>query len=266
MIMANSADNSVVTSTDNSVLSLNIDNFEGPLDLLLQLVKEANIEIKDIFVSQVTGQFIAFLSQMQELDFEVASEYLVMAATLIEIKTRSLLPTEIMDMENSELQQAQQEIINKLEYQLLQQAGNKLKNQEVIDRIYKENSINDVDIRYIAKDFSLSDIQRMFNQIIDRYSMHANDKLPKEIIKDSYTISEQINFIQQLFKSRDEIYFSEIIGKNISLYKVVVTFSAILELLRIQYVTASQQEEFGEILIKRNAKFSGEINYVEEYS
>lgn len=251
---------------DSSVLSLNIDNFEGPLDLLLELVKQANIEIKDIFVSQVTSQFIAFLSRMQELDFEVASEYLVMAATLIEIKTRSLLPTEVLNIDNSELEQAQQDIINKLEYQMLQKAGDKLKSQEIINRIYKENSISEVDIRYVAKDFTLSDIQSMFNQILDRYSVRSNDRLPKQIIQDSYTIAQQIAYIRDVLSNKNQVYFSELIGKDYSLYRLVVTFSAILELLRIQFITVVQQQEFGEILLKKNTNFIGEINYVEEYS
>ena len=117
--------------------STKLDNFEGPLDLLLHLIKEAKIEIKDIFVSQVTDQYLQYIASMDVIDVEKASEYLSMAATLVEIKSKALLPKpeEFLD----DIEDPEQALIRQIEeYKLFKETSEKLKQQENVNRFYKE--------------------------------------------------------------------------------------------------------------------------------
>ena len=124
-----------------SVLELKLSNFDGPLDLLLALVKENKIEIKDIFVSQVTEQFLQFMDQVSELDVEQASEYMAMAAMLLEIKSRALLPILIETDSNDETPEKM--LIRQLEeYRLIKEVIPELKEQENVDRFYREPDKN----------------------------------------------------------------------------------------------------------------------------
>ena len=112
--------------------STKLENFEGPLDLLLHLIKEAKIEIKDIFVSEVTDQYLQYISNLNEIDVEKASEYLIMAATLLEIKSKAVLPKveEYLD----EIEDPEQALIRQIEeYKLFKEAGEKLKQQETTE-------------------------------------------------------------------------------------------------------------------------------------
>ena len=128
--------------------STKLKNFEGPLDLLLHLIKEAEIEIKDIFVSEVTDQFLKYMDGLSVLDVDKTSEYLNMAATLLEIKSKSVLP-KIEDLDD--IEDPEQALIRQLEeYKLFKEASAKLKEQENVDRFYKEpdDDVGDVKIIY----------------------------------------------------------------------------------------------------------------------
>ncbi|MBP5467107.1 MAG: segregation/condensation protein A, partial [Clostridia bacterium] len=142
--------------------STKLANFEGPLDLLLHLIKEAKIEIKDIFVSEVTEQFLAYINGVSVLDVDKASEYLNMAATLLEIKSKSLLPKiEILD-DNAE--DAEQALIRQLEeYNLFKDASEKLKQQENILRFYKEPDKSVGEVKIVYSDFNLDGLINAFS-------------------------------------------------------------------------------------------------------
>ena len=129
-------------------LELKLNNFEGPLDLLLHLVKEAKIEIKDIFISQVTDQFLVYMDQISTIDVEKASEYMAIAATLMEIKSHSLLP--VLPNEN-EQESPEQEFIRDLEeYKRFKEVSEKLKTKETVDRVYKSAENTKTNARYVT--------------------------------------------------------------------------------------------------------------------
>ena len=137
-----------------SELELKLNNFEGPLDLLLHLVKEAKIEIKDIFISQVTDQFLTYMNQISTIDVEKASEYMAIAATLMEIKSHSLLP--VMPSETQQ-ESPEQEFIRDLEeYKRFKEVSEKLKTKETINRVYKQAEESKQSARYIAKNSKYS--------------------------------------------------------------------------------------------------------------
>ena len=140
--------------------STKLDNFEGPLDLLLHLIKEAKIEIREIFVSQVTEQFLAYINGIENLDVNRASDYLNMAATLLEIKSKSILPRE---EELDDLVDEQEMLIQKLEeYKLFKEASEKLKDQQNVSRFYKEPDKSAGDVKIVYKDFNLDGLIEAF--------------------------------------------------------------------------------------------------------
>ena len=157
--------------------STKLDNFEGPLDLLLHLIKEAKIEIKDVFVSQVTEQFLKYMNDVEFLDVDKASEYLNMAATLLEIKSKSILPK--IELFDDDLEDPEQILIRKLEeYKLFKEASEKLKVQENVSRFYKEPDKSVGDVRVVYTDFNLDGLIHAFSKLLIRflgvfYHLHA---------------------------------------------------------------------------------------------
>ena len=156
--------------------STKLENFEGPLDLILHLIKEAKIEIKDVFVSKVTEQFLQYIEGVSVLDVDKASEYLTMAATLLEIKSKSILPkVEIFDDDGID---TEQEFIRKLEeYKLFKEASEKLKQHENVDRFYKEPDDSVGEVKVVYNDiFNLDGLIDAFSKLL----MRVDDKKRKE--------------------------------------------------------------------------------------
>ena len=189
--------------------STKLDNFEGPLDLLLHLIKEAKIEIKDVFVSQVTEQFLQYIEGVDNLDVDKASEYLNMAATLLEIKSKSILPKieEYLD----DIEDPETALIRQLEeYKLFKEASEKLKGQENVDRFYKEpdNSVGDVKIVY--SDFNLDGLIAAFSKLLMRVDdKKRQENTLKEIPKEIFTVRDKIDHIRTVLLDRKEASFFE---------------------------------------------------------
>ena len=237
-------------------LELKLNNFEGPLDLLLHLVKEAKIEIKDIFISQVTDQFLRYMDQISTIDVEKASEYMAIAATLMEIKSHSLLP--VLPSEN-EQESPEQEFIRDLEeYKRFKEVSEKLKTKETVDRVYKPAEESKQSARYIAKDMSLDNLLDAFAKLLHKVSSRNEDEQEKHIQKDQFSVADKIIFIQDALNKKEKVLFSNLFDKHVTKMEIVVTFSAMLELLKFQYVFVSQADAFEEIFIEKNPDFSGE--------
>ena len=159
---------------EQNVLELKLSNFDGPLDLLLSLVKENKIEIKDIFVSQVTEQFLEYMNQVSELDVELASEYMAMAATLLEIKSRALLPPVVKDDEPEE-ETPEAVLIRQLEeYKLFKEIVTELKEQENVDRFYRDPDKNvGKEVSVIKENLSLDGFIAAFNKFLAKLQVKS---------------------------------------------------------------------------------------------
>lgn len=254
-------------SEEEGGLELKLSNFSGALDLLLHLVKEDKIEIKDIFVSEVTAQFLSYMSQLDSVDVNKASEYMEMSATLLEIKSRALLP--VMPGLDDDAETPEQILIRQLEeYKMFKEASGKLKEQEEVDRLFKQPSIELEEVNYAVKDMSLNSLLDAFANILNKVELNrlaaAN---PKQIKKDSFTVTDKIKYITDRLNLSKTVKFSELFDESRETAEVVVTFIALLELLKLQMVLVSQSTSFGEITITRNDKFEsdeGLFNYAEE--
>lgn len=226
-----------------------LDNFNGPLDLLLHLVQEAKIEIRDIFVSQVTDQFIRYMEGLDRIDMDKASEYLDMAARLVEIKSRALLPQPDYDEEYAD-EDPQEELIRQLEeYKLFKEKAEELKEKEDVNRFYKPPEESATEVKLVYKDFNLEGLIDAFTRLMVRVEDRAKKNKIKEIPKDVYTVADKIGFIRTALLAKERCSFFELFEEDTGRMEVITTFQALLELLKLQYVHAEQQGTYGDIQI-----------------
>ena len=252
-----------------------LENFEGPLDLLLHLINQEKIEIRDVFVSQVTEQFLAYMKGLPFIDIDKASEYLAIAATIIDIKARRLVPpTEYMeendfdddDFGGDEFNPERDLILALEEYQ----TAKKLKARETIGYIYKEpdKEYSNVQVQYT--DMTLDGLMNAFTKLLLRLEARKRENPPpREIPKDIYTVHDKIKDIRTKVQTRDSMKFEELFSvESVTIPEVVTTFQALLELLKHQFVIVEQEEMFGSIIIKKNPdrREDEDIGEIDEYN
>lgn len=243
-----------------------LDNFEGPLDLLLHLIKESKIEIKDIFVSQVTEQFLKYIDGLSILDVDKASEYLNMAATLLEIKSKSILPVIEEDFDDAE--DLQQSLIRRLEeYKLLKEASEELKKQENVLRFYKEPDKSVGDVRVVYNDFNLDGLISAFSKLMMRVdNKRQQDNILKEIPKEIFTVKDKVQHIRTTLLEKKQVSFFEMFSSSVTKSELVTTFQAMLELLKLQYLTVEQSGVFDDITLTLRDDRNEDIGEIDEYN
>ena len=264
-----SVDYSSIAPNFESVVDYNtkLSNFEGPLDLLLFLVNRAKIEIREIFVSQVTEQFLSYVENAVDLDIEKESDYLNMAATLLEIKSKSLLPVVTFDDE-FDAYDPEQELYQQLEeYKLMKEASEKLKDIETTARFYKEPDDKANDVRIIYKDFTLDGLIKAFSDLLLRSDLQRRIKgAQKEIPKEVFTVADKVNHIKQTLLEKLSCNFLDLFSESASRTEIITTFQAMLELLKVQYIAAVQDGTYGDITITLREDRSEDIGDLSEYN
>ena len=245
-----------------------LSNFEGPLDLLLYLVNKAEIEIKDIFVSEVTEQFLAYINEAEDLDIEKESEYLSMAATLLEIKSKSLLPVVTFDDEFDQIDPEQMLFQQLEEYKLIKEASQQLKEIESTDRFYKDPDEKANDVRIVYKDFNLDGFIKAFKDLLARTDLERRIKTEEKAIpKEVFTVADKIAFLKETLLERETCSFFELFTEYATRTEIITTFQAMLELLKLQYLTVVQRETYGDIIVNlREDRSEVEIGDLSEYN
>ncbi len=231
--------------------------FEGPLDLLLYLIKKEEVDIYDIPIERITNQYMEYLSLMKLLNLELAGEFLVMAATLMYIKSRLLLPADqqVIDADTEDGEDPRWELIRQLvEYKKFKDAALQLGRREEEQSHLFPRQVGDLGID-VQPDKPLAevgifDLINAFNQILKR----ANEREDfREIYEERFTVSDKIEEILYTLRDRLEILFSELFASASSRAEVVVTFLALLELIRLKRLRVKQSEAFGEINVTKAA-------------
>ncbi|PIQ88887.1 MAG: hypothetical protein COV72_06315 [Candidatus Omnitrophica bacterium CG11_big_fil_rev_8_21_14_0_20_42_13] len=229
---------------------LKLQTFEGPLDLLLYLIRKDQLNIYDIPVAQVTEQYMKYLELMELLDLDIAGEFLVIAATLLHIKSKMLLPQE----ENAEIPEEEDprlDLVERLlEYKRFKEAAEHLR--------MKERSRQEVFPRKIGfEDEDTGEVyfETSLFELISAFSKALKD-IPKdilyEVIKDEFTVEEKIHQILHILFETPKLKLSELFDRAKNNLEVVSTFLAILELIKMKEIKIVQKELFGEIQIVRN--------------
>lgn len=235
-------------------------NFEGPLDLLLYLINRNEIEIKDIFVSQVTEQFLDYMKGLPYLDVEKVTEYLGIAATIIKIKAQALVPNVEEDPDyEQEIEDDKAELIRALEeYKLIKEEMTKLKELETVGYYFKEpdKDVGETRTVFSLENLTLNGLITAFSALlVERERAIIEDEV-REIPRDEYTVEQKIVFILEVFENSNEVRFEELFTKDFTRSEIVTTFQALLELLKHQYLLVRQDEEFGQIVIRFNPESS----------
>jgi segregation and condensation protein A len=224
--------------------------FEGPLDLLLYLIRKHEVDIYDIEIVKITDQYLVCLEAMEEMNIELAGDFLVMAATLVYIKSRMLLPVD-QQLPEDEVDEADPrwELVRQLlEYKKFKDASFELSDlrseaENIFYREVKSEKPKPVEKPGIGK-VSVVDLVSAFEKILQRAREREGFR---EIYEDKYTVSEKIEAILDLTGKKGRIRFSELFGDASSRSEMVVTFLALLELIRLKQLSAEQSESFGEI-------------------
>lgn len=248
-------------SNFESVVDYNtvLDDFEGPLDLLLHLINIAQIKIEDVFVSKVTEQFLDYIEYMKtqpSRDVDKESEYLAMAALIVYIKSKSMVPAPEDEYDDTEFfdedKQALIEQLRQREFELITEKTPQLKQLETIGFYFKPPSKDFSEVKVVYTDFSVTAMLDAFAQLLLRNeSMQREKDSFKEIPKDEFTVEEKVKFIGDTLAEKEEIEFEQLFS-TFSRNEIITTFQALLEMLKYQYIVVEQHETFGTILIKRN--------------
>ncbi len=230
-----------------------INDFEGPLDLLLHLIKENKMDIMDIEIDKITDQYVKFLEEQEKLNLEIASEYLVLASELIEIKSRLLLPRQELNEENDEMVDPRDELINRLlEYQTYKDITKVLQEKEELrSEIYTktpENVRNYMDeVTEIHADVSLDDLV----EALKKYLVRKEEKKPlnTKVTVNEISVSSRRHDIKRLLKEKKKIKFFELFP-IVSKEYVVATFLAILEMAKDNELRITQDDTFSDITVE----------------
>lgn len=238
--------------------SVKIDEFEGPLDLLLHLIKQSNINIQDIDISVITAQYLDYINKMDELNINVAASYLVMAAELMEIKSKSLLPrTEEESTEEDDEEVSKERLINKLiEYQKYKDMTSTFKELELErQKIYiksPEKISNYIDNTITNDgDTSIDDLVNAFKGFLER--LDREKPITTKITNKEYSVKSRKQGLRKLLKEHPRVKFTELF-EEISTPYIVVTFLSILEMTKENEIVLRQDGNFKDIIIEREVK------------
>ena len=231
-----------------------LEMFEGPLDLLLYLIKRDEIDIYDIPIERITKQYLEFMSLFKMLDLEVAGEFIEMAAKLIYIKSRSLLPVSAQPPEEeSEESDPRWDLVRQLlEYKKFKEAAAHLGGREaaregVFQRVPEQPESAAAE-RPLG-DVSVFDLINAFNKILKR--LEDKPENLAEIFEENFTVADKIDLILKMTSSGTDLKFTELFTSAASRGEIVVTFLALLELVRLKQLRCVQAEPFAEIEVKR---------------
>lgn len=229
-----------------------LDNFEGPLDLLLHLIKDAKLDILTVKLADITEQYLEYMQDIDSVDVEKASEFIIIAATLIEIKSKHLLPVEPVEEEDEVDSEAL--LLQRLkEYELFKQTGARLKEIEDINKLYRKPGKETEKVKVIIKDMVLDKLLDAFANLLAKQEARGKEKEePKKIIKDRFTVAEKIISIKGYAREHKRFPFEELFDDKMTKSEMINVFLALLELLKLQSVRVEQMGVFKQINVISN--------------
>ena len=242
-------------------IPVKLEVFEGPLDLLLHLIDKNKIDIYDIPIVEITNQYMEYIRNMQREDLNIMSEFLVMAATLLDIKCRMLLPKEVN--EEGEEEDPRQELVEQLlQYKMYKYIAYELKDRELDSDmiLYKAPTIPEevkeyvepVDLDKLLGDLTLQKLGAIFQEVMKRQTDKIDPVRSKfgKIEKEEVTLTDKFTYIHGYMKDHQKFSFRQLLEKQHTKMHIVVTFLAILEMMKIGEINVRQEETCGDIMIE----------------
>jgi segregation and condensation protein A len=237
-------------------LKVRLEVFEGPLDLLLHLIKKEEIDIYDIPIARITEQYLEYLQMMEELNINVAGEWLVMASTLILIKSRMLLPPDPEAAQTLPEDDPRMPLVQQLlEHEKFKNAAQMLYQRETIEQSSWENPKSEFaeeEEELIA--VTLFDLVKSFHAIVQRFQ----DRIVMEVRHDEVTLEEKLVELRALIALQPVIYFSTFLEKPVTRLHLIVTFLAMLEMIRLREIRVYQDAAHADIKIVRGSQAAGQ--------
>ncbi|AOT68129.1 segregation and condensation protein A [Geosporobacter ferrireducens] len=240
--------------------NVKLETFEGPFDLLFHLIEKEEVDIYDIPIAKITAQYLAYIEEMQRVDLEVASEFLLMAATLIEIKSKMLLPNikeEQLALNIDDIDPRQELITRLIEYKKYKNIALELKKREEEYKkiFYKPQEQLDEYIKYESNevyDLNITDLINAVNNIFQkRKNINVTKFFVNEIKRDEISIEMKMKQIQNYLMTKISVRFDELFEDAMNKREIIATFIALLELMKLNFLVVQQSNIFGEILVKR---------------
>ena len=244
-----------ILTLETNKYAIKIENFEGPLDLLCHLIDKNKLDIYDINLNDITDQYIQFLKEMEELNLEIASEFIVMASTLLFIKSKNLLPKQEEDTEEI----TEEELIRRIiAYKKYKDASIKLKENFEIhsNRYYKLPEEIDLPNRKLEEEYSKDIIPNLYKKLWQKNEEKVNQNaknIEKIAITETYTVASKVREMVKVLAKKRRFVFNKLFSiKKHNKQEVVTAFSGLLELSRRSKVQTLQEETFGDITVEKN--------------
>jgi segregation and condensation protein A len=231
-------------------LQIVLGEFEGPLDLLLHLIRQEQVSIYDIPVAKITDEYLRYLQIMQEMDIAVAGDFLVMAATLIELKTKMLLPRDPFAAAEAEEDDPRRDLVDQLlEYQKYKAAAQMLWSRATVERAIFHRAELETDKNNPEVVVGVFDLLRVFNEILTRHK----EEVLLEIEREEITMTEMLERLRNMVMSSGELNLRVFFERAKSRRELVLAFLSVLELVRTTEVKLFQKETFGDIVARAAA-------------
>ena len=246
-----------ILSLETKKYAVKINNFEGPLDLLCHLIDKNKMNIYDINLSEITDQYIAYLKEQESLNLEIASEFLVMASTLLFLKSKNLLPKQ----EEEEEEITEEELIRRIiEYKKFKEISKALKENYIVysNRYFKGQEEIELPKRKIEKDYDKELVPKIYKGIVEINNEKVNQNaknIEKIAITDNYTVASKVKEMFKVLVKQKSFIFNKMFSiKKHNKQEVVTAFSGLLELSRRSKVETIQEELFGDITVSKSKR------------
>jgi len=229
-------------------IKLTLGEFSGPLDLLLFLIKQEQANIFDIPIARITDEYLKHIRLMKTLDISLAADFLVMAATLLEIKSKMLLPREITGAAEEEIEDPRQELIDRLlEHQKFKNAAEMLYERITVEQAVFTRGQIESDENNLETNASVFDLLNVFQKILDRHK----EEIKLEIEREEMSLGEMLKFIKAKILQTKQISLLELFQTLQTRQELVLAFIAVLELVRTENIQLLQRKTFGEVILRK---------------
>ncbi len=243
----------ILPTLEDANITFQLGDEEGPLDVLLSLIKETKLDIMEVNLAELTEQFLSYMEKAS-FNMEQQSEFVNIAATLLEIKSKSLLPIENNEDEEDE-EDAETALRRQLQmYKIFKDASQELALIENNDHFYKEPDHSAGDYRMVLKNMDMQGLVNAFSKLLVKVQKKEQTQEEKQVRKDRFTLADSIVNLRSALSEKKKIKFSHCFQSDFSRGEIIVTFLAMLELLKVRYAKAIQEETFGdiEIILREN--------------
>lgn len=221
-----------------------------PIEILLEMCRKGKVNIRDIFVSDITDQYIRYVAQLETKDYDNISSFILLASTLLELKSNSLLPKPIEQEDTDSLTVQERFFLKMEEYKLYLEQTEKLRELEILNRFYREPVFAEDEYRVVIKNFDVDRLITAFSALLEKAEFAESHDEPKRIAKERFTVAERILELIELIRAYKVVSFFSLFEKDYTKLEVINTFLAVLEILKQQVASADQAELCGDITIR----------------